>query len=170
MENTGKAGQIGAYKALISGQFFEGLGGGLKQTLVSEPGVRATKSPQGLGDGEGDEEMGTWHLFVELVLKPELGVVMLTLRTMPIAASMIDAMRLATTWAGVEAVAIGASSTSTDGPDGFEMCRRQVGVAVDVLRGISVEDGSHRDHGCTARITELMRSTASSWPFWVRWR
>ena len=106
---------------LISGQFFEGLGGSLEQTLVSEPGVRATKGPQGLGDGEGDEEMGTWHLLVELVLKPELGVVMLTLRTVPIAASMIDAMRLATTWTGVEAVAIDASSTSTDGPDGFEM-------------------------------------------------
>jgi hypothetical protein len=91
--------------------------------------------------------MGTWHLLVELVLKPELGVVRLTLWTMPIAASMIDAMRLATTWAGVEAIAIGAGSTGTDGPDGVEMCRRQVGVAFDVLRGISVEDGGHRDHG-----------------------
>jgi hypothetical protein len=83
--------------------------------------MRAAKGPQGLGDGEGDEEMGTWHLLVELMLEPELGVVVLALRTVPIAASMIDAMRLATTWAGVEAVAIGASSTGTDGPDSFEM-------------------------------------------------
>jgi hypothetical protein len=121
MENTGKAGQVGAYKALISGQFFEGLRGGLEQALVSEPGMRAAKGSQGLGDGEGDEEIGTWHLLVELVLEPELGVVMLTLRTVPITTGMIDAMRLATAWAGIEAVAIGTGSTGTDGPNGFEM-------------------------------------------------
>jgi len=120
MENTGKAGQIGAYKALISGQFFEGLGGGLEQALVSEPGMRAAKGSQGFGDGEGDEEIGTWHLLVELVLEPELGVVVLTLRTVPITAGMIDAMRLAAAWAGVEAVAIGTGSTGPDGPNGFE--------------------------------------------------
>jgi hypothetical protein len=30
MENASKAGQVGAYKVLISGQFFEGLGGSLE--------------------------------------------------------------------------------------------------------------------------------------------
>jgi len=89
--------------------------------LVSEPGMRAAKGSQGLGDGEGDEKMRTWHLLVELMLEPELGVVVLALRTVPITTGMIDAMRLATAWAGVEAVAIGASSTGTDGPDRFEM-------------------------------------------------
>jgi hypothetical protein len=83
--------------------------------------MRAAKGSQGLGDGEGDEEIGTWHLLVELMLEPELGVVVLTLRTVPITTGMIDAMRLATAWAGVEAVAIGTGSTGTDGPNGFEM-------------------------------------------------
>jgi hypothetical protein len=85
--------------------------------LVSEPGRRATKGPQGFGDGAGDEAMGTWPLLVELMLEPEWGVGVVARRTVPIAASMIDAMRLATTWAGGEAVALGASSTGTDGPD-----------------------------------------------------
>src|SRR5688572_2534494 len=108
--------------------------------------MRATKGSQGSGDGEGAEEMGTWHLLVEWVMEPEWGGVVLTLRTMPIAASMIDAMRLAAALAGVEAVAIGASSTGTDGPNGFEMRRRQIRVAFDVLRTIGVKDGGNRDH------------------------
>ena len=60
MEDTGKAGQVGADEARILSQFFAGLGRCLKQTLVGQPWVCTAKGSEALRYGEGHEEMRPW--------------------------------------------------------------------------------------------------------------
>jgi hypothetical protein len=57
-------------------------------------------------------------LLFELVQKPLLGVVMLTLRAVPIAAGMVDAVLFATALALIETVPILSAWAVLDGADG----------------------------------------------------
>ena len=68
MEDTGKAGQVRADKALILSEPFEGLGRGLEHGLVGEALMRAEKRAQGFRDGKGHEEVRSRKLFVQVVV------------------------------------------------------------------------------------------------------
>ena len=63
--------------------------------------------------------MGSWEVFCELVVEPLLGFVMLTLRAMPIATRVIDAVLLCTALALIEAVSVMSGSAVLDGADGL---------------------------------------------------
>ena len=77
--------------------------------------MRADKRAQGLRDGEGDEEVRPRELFVEVVLEPLLSFMVLTLRTMSIAAGVIDAVLCPTALAQIEAMTIVSTTAVADG-------------------------------------------------------
>jgi hypothetical protein len=58
-------------------------------------------------------------VFCELVVEPLLGFVMLTLRAMPIATRVIDAVLLGTALARIAAVSVMSGSAVLDGADGL---------------------------------------------------
>ena len=115
MQEAGKAGQRGANEARVFGEAFECLGRCLEHSLVGEGGVGATEGAQCLRHREGDQEVRSWELLLELVVQPRLGFVVLTLGTMPIAAGMMDTVVLSTGGAGIEAVAVCPCTAAADG-------------------------------------------------------
>src|SRR5713101_849596 len=117
MQDTGEAREIGPDEALIFGQPLESRGRRLKQGLVREALMRADEGSKRLRDGEGEEEMRSGELFVQVMLEPLLGFMLLTLGTVAVATGMIDAVLLATTVALIEAVAVVSALALLDGAD-----------------------------------------------------
>ena len=92
VQDAGEPRQVGPDEALVCGQPLEGRGRGVKQGLVREALMRADEGSQGLRDGEGEEEVRPGQLFVQVVLEPLLGFMLLTLGTVAVATGMIDAV------------------------------------------------------------------------------
>ena len=170
MQDTSKTGESSAEEAGIAGEAFEGFRRRLEHGLLGQPGMGAAEGAQGFRKGKGDEEVRVWELVVELLVEPLPRLLVLTLGTMAIAAGMRETVVLSTALAGIEAVAVGTGAACADGLHGFEVCRRQIGGACEVLCAIGSEDGGDRSHDGNPCMTVLMRWMASSWPFWVRWR
>lgn len=84
MEDRSKAGQLCSNEALIFGQPFEGMRRGLEHRRIGQALMRADKRPQRLRDGEGDEEVGAGELFLQLLMQPLPGFMVLTLRTVAV--------------------------------------------------------------------------------------
>ena len=63
--------------------------------------------------------MGPRELFVQMVLEPLLGCMLLTLGTVAVATGMMDAVLLPTALALIEAMAIRSTLAILDGMDGF---------------------------------------------------
>jgi hypothetical protein len=140
MQDTSKTGEISAEEAGIAGEAFEGFRRRLEHGLVGQPGMRAAEGAQGFRDGKGNEAVRSWELFVELLVEPLPRLLVLTLWTMAIAAGMRETVLLSTALAGIKAVAVGTGATCADSLHGFEVCKRQVGGAGEVLCAIGVED------------------------------
>ena len=115
MQDAGEPGEVGPDEALVGGQPFEGRGRRVKHGLVGEALMRADEGTEGLGDGEGEEEVRPRQLFVQVVLEPLLGFMLLTLGTVAVATGMIDAVVPPTAWALIEAVAILSALAMLDG-------------------------------------------------------
>ena len=101
MQDTGEPREVGPDEALVVGEPFEGRGRGVKHGLVREALMRADEGAQGLRDGEGEEEVRPGQLFVQVVLEPLLGFMLLTLGAVAVATGMIDAV-VAPTAVGTE--------------------------------------------------------------------
>ena len=85
MQDPGEPREVGPDEALVCGQPFEGRSRGVKHGLVREALMRADKGAEGLRDGEGEEEVRPGQLFVQVVLEPLLGCMLLTLGTVAVA-------------------------------------------------------------------------------------
>jgi len=117
----------------------------------------AEKGAQGFRDGEGDEQVRPGQLFVQVVLKPLLGCMMLALGTVAVATRRIDAVLVATALARREAVAIMPALAMLDGLDGLSVRGWQMGIALKICRGKGVEEVTQGGHGRSPGISELMR-------------
>ena len=98
------------------------------------------------------------QLFVQVVLEPLLGFMLLTLGTVAVATGMIDAVLPPTVLALIEAVAVVSTSTLLDGADDLAMCRGEGGIALQGLRGKSREDIAESRHGSSPCMRALRRS------------
>jgi hypothetical protein len=107
--------QGSADEALVFGEAFEGARRGLEHGLVGKALMRADKRAQGLRDSEGEEDVRPRQLFVEVVLEPLLSFMVLTLRTMSIAACVIDAVLFPTALAPIEAMTVVSTTAVADG-------------------------------------------------------
>src|SRR5262252_2102700 len=103
VQNPGKPWQVGPDEAVVGGQSLESRGRRLKQGLIRTALMGADEGSQRLRDGEGEEEVRPRQLFGYVVVEPLLRFMLLTLRAMPIATGMLDAVLLATALALVEA-------------------------------------------------------------------
>ena len=133
VQDTGEPWEVGPDEALVGGQPLEGRGRRLKQGLVREALMRADEGSERLRDGEGEEEMRPRELFVQVVLEPLVGCMLLTLGTVAVATGMLDAMVPSTVLALIEAVAVVSALTVLDGADDRAVCEGQMGIALQVL-------------------------------------
>jgi hypothetical protein len=83
---------------------------------------------------------------------------LLALGTVAVATRMIDAVLAFTVWALREAVAVMATTAVLEGADDLAVGERQVGVALQVLRGKSGEDVAQGAHGRSPCMRVLRRS------------
>jgi hypothetical protein len=90
-------------------------------------------------------------LFVEVVLKPLLGFVLLALGAVAVATGMIDAMGLPTVLAVIEAGAVMAALAVLDGAEDLAVGEGQLRVALHVCwskGGAALTQGGHGRSPC----------------------
>src|SRR5712691_7578488 len=152
MQDASKAGQSRADEARVFGEAFESLCRGREQGLVRQPWMGAAQGAQRFRHGEGDQEIRSGQLCTELVVQPLRGVLMLTLWTVSIATGMGDVMMVSTTFAGIEAIAVGAGAAAADGVNGLVVRGREIGRALDILWSVGGEDVAQGDHDDRPRM------------------
>ena len=79
--------------------------------------MRADAGSERRRDGAGEEEGRSGTLFFQVVCKPLLGCMMLTLGTVAVATGMIDAVVPPTVWALREALAVVSALALLEGAD-----------------------------------------------------
>ena len=168
VQDPGKPWEIGPDEARVCGQPFEGHCRRLKHGVIRDTLMRAEKGTQGLGDGEGEEEVWPRELFVQMVLEPLLGFMLLTLGAVAVATGMVDTVLSRTTWALIEAVSVISAVAVLDGTDDLAVRGGESGIALQVLGREGGEDLAEGGHGRSPCMRALRRSEASSCPVWVR--
>ena len=133
MQDPGKPREVCADETLVCGEPFQGERRGGKHGVVREALRRADEGSECLRNGEGEEEVRPGKLFLQVVEEPLLGFMLLTLRTVTIATSMIDVVLCPTAWALIEAVAVMAASALLDGADDLAVRGGKVGIALKVF-------------------------------------
>lgn len=148
MQDAKEARQICADVMFIEGKFFDGLGGGLEQSRVSHALVFSDEAAQFFWDREGEQEMVSGELALELFLKPLSSLMVLASRAMAIATGAIEFMGPTAGFALVEGQAAGFGTAADDGIDDLAVCfRHAVGVAFEVLGGEGAKDLIDGGHG-----------------------
>jgi hypothetical protein len=118
----------------ICGEFFDRIGGSFEQSGITDTLVLPDERAQLFWDGEGNEEVMTWELALELFLEPPLSFVVLAGGAMAIAAGAKELARLGATLALVERDAASFRTTGRDGIDDFAMSLGHLGgVTLKVL-------------------------------------
>jgi len=132
-QDTGKTREICPDETLVCGEPFAGLRRGGEQGLVSAALMRAEKRAQGLRDGEGDEEVGSGKRFLQVVVYPLLGCMMMTLRAVTMATGMLDAVVPPTALALREAISVVSAAAIADGADDLAVRGGEGGITLQVL-------------------------------------
>ena len=134
MQEAEEAGEIGTNVLLIGGEFFDGIGGSLEQSGVSQALVLSHEGAQWFWDCKGNQEMVSWELALDLFLQPLLGFTVLAGGTVAIATGAIELARLCAAITLVERDTTSLRTASHDGIDDFAMSLgHHVGVALEVL-------------------------------------
>ena len=81
----------------------------------------------------GADEGRPRQVFVQVVLEPLLGFMLLTLGAVAVATGMVHAVLLTTTRALIETMAVVAAAALLNSPDDLAMCRGEMGVALQVF-------------------------------------
>lgn len=115
VQDTSKTREVGADEARVFGEPFKGRRRRLEQGLIGATLMGADEGTQGFRDGEGDEKVRPRKLFVKVVLEPLLGLMVLTLRAVAIAAGVVDAVLSAAALALIEAVSVISTLALLDG-------------------------------------------------------
>jgi len=146
---TTRAGRPDA--TLVFGEPLEGLRRGLEHGVVGDALMGAEKRAQGRRDSEGEEAVRPRERFVQVVVEPLLGCMLLALWTVPVAPGMSDAMFLPTALALREAVSVMSTWALLDGTDGLAVRGGEVGRTRKVLwrkGGEAIAEGGHGRRPC----------------------
>ncbi len=133
VQNAGEPWEVGPDEALVGGEALEGRCRGLKHGLVCEALGRADAGAERLRNSQGQEEVRPGQLFVQVVLEPLVGCMLLTLGTVAVATGMVDAVLSPTAGALIEAMAVRAALALLDGADDLAVRDGEVGRALQVL-------------------------------------
>jgi len=142
----------------VFGEPFEGCSRGVEHGVRREALRRADTWAEGRGDGKGDEAMRPGKLFVQVVMEPRLGCMLLTLGTVAVPTGMMDAVVSPAAWARREAVAVGAALARWDGADDLAVGSGEGGRACQGLRGKSRENIAESRHGSSPCMRAWSRS------------
>jgi hypothetical protein len=126
--------------------------------VVRETLMRADEGSERLRHGKGEEEVRPGKLWLQMVLEPLLGCMLLTLRAMPMATGMMDPVVSLTAWALRETVAVMAALALLDGADSLAVRGGEVGVARKVCWRKGVKDIAVGGHGRSPCMRVLRRS------------
>jgi len=99
-----------------------------------------------------------WEVFLQMVVEPPLGFLVLTLRAVAVATGMIDAVVFSTALALIEAMSIVSAVAIADGVDDLAMRGGKLRIARQVLFGKGVEDVTQGGHGKSPCMSELRRA------------
>jgi hypothetical protein len=158
MQDAGEPREVGPDEPLIGGEPFEGERRGLEHGVVREALMRADEGSERLRYGEGEEEVRPGQRLFEVVFKPLLGCMLLTLGAVAVATGMIDAVVFPTACALGEAVSVVAALTVLDGADDLAVREGEVGVPLKVFWRKGGEDIAEGGHGRSPCMRELRRS------------
>ena len=93
VQDTEEADLFAAQVFRFGHQGADRFGSGAKDRFVADLRVGAQQRPQLLGNREGDDKMLHWQQFAGLLGQPVLRLVLLAIRTMPIATTATDPMK-----------------------------------------------------------------------------
>lgn len=163
-QDAGEAGQSWADDPFVVGQAFEGVGGRRDQGVVTAVLGGANEIPTLLGDGEGDQDVRSWKLPVEVCVQPWLRVVMLTRGTRPMAARAVDGRPGSTGLAVGDGKSVVAWTAMDERIEHVARGQGTLGMLRKLFRAVRGEDVGEWGHGCRPRLHAVIRSEASSWP------
>ncbi len=133
--------------ARIAGERLQGRRGALHQQAIDGPLVGARQGAQVVGEGEGQEEVGTGEQVGALLGEPAFGLVPMTLRTGTVAAGVVGIARLAAVIALVHVASTGWRPAGFDIPQGPELTGRHGRAeAGAVRRPMEADDVGHLQH------------------------
>jgi hypothetical protein len=118
----------------------------------------ADQGAQGLRDREGEEEVRPRELFVQVMMSPLLGFLLLALGTVAVATGMMDAVLPPTALALREAVAIVPAWAMLESADDLAVRGGEVGIGLQGLWGEGIEDVTQGGHGRRPCMRALRRS------------
>jgi hypothetical protein len=158
MQDTDKPREVRTDETLVFGEPFEGERRGFEHGVIRDTLMRADEGSERLRDGEGEEEVRSRELLLQVVAEPLLGFMMLTLRAMTMATRMMDAVLTPTAWALRETVSIVATWAVLDGADDLAVRGGEGRIALKVCWSKGVEDIAEGGHGRSPCMREVMRS------------
>ena len=118
----------------------------------------AEQGTQGLGDSQGEEAVRPGPLSLQVVVKPLVGLLLLTRGTVPVATGMRAAVWLATALARRKAVALGPAVARLESAEGLARRRGQRGRALQGLGRQGREESAAGRHGRSPCRRVLRRS------------
>jgi hypothetical protein len=106
MQDPAEPRQVGPDETFVGGEPCEGRGRGVKQGVIRQALMRAEEGAEGFRDGEGEEAVRPRQLFLEVMCKPLLGFMLLTLRAVTVPTGMVHMVVPPTGMALIQAVTI----------------------------------------------------------------
>jgi hypothetical protein len=131
--NAGAPREVGPEEARVGGEALAGRCRGWHQGLVGEVLVRAEEGAERLRNSQGQEEVRPGPWFVQMVLEPLGGCMLLTLGTGAVATGMVDAVWSPPAGALREAMAGRTALARLDGADDLAVRDGEVGRALQGL-------------------------------------
>ena len=122
VQDPGEPWEVCPDEPLVGGEPVEGERRGVEHGLVGEALMRADEGSERLRNGEGHKEVRPRELFVEVVLEPLLGFMLLALGTVAVATGMVHAVSSPTGGALIQAVAVVSALAVLDGTDDLAVC------------------------------------------------
>jgi hypothetical protein len=132
VEDPEEAGEVPADVSCLAGEFLDGLRGGLEEGAIARPLVAAHERPQGLGHGEGDQEMVPGQGAGEPLFQPRAALLVLALGAVPVPAGTEDPVHFPALAARIARHPTGVGPAGHEGVEGFAV---RLGNVVLVAHG-----------------------------------
>ena len=147
MENTGKTGDIGSQESGVFGQDLQCLGRGKKEGFIPHFLMGSNEKPQSLRNRERNQKVGTRELTGHLLFEPRPCFMILTLRTVTVAARAKDVVDLPAIGAFIDGHPVNRRAALDHGLNGFVMDGGHINaVALDIFGAVRAKDVSNRLH------------------------
>jgi hypothetical protein len=147
--DPGATREVGADATLGLGEALEGARRGVDPGGVREALRGAEQGPEGGRDGAGEEPVRPGERWLQVVMPPRLGGLLLALGTVPAATGMLAPVWRATAWALREARSLVSAWAVVESADDRAVRGRQRGLALQGLwgkGGAEIAEGGHGRH------------------------